>query len=113
MNAKTETAVKKACFSYVRFSSAKQAKGTSEDRQLKIAPRIAAEKGWQLNDSLNLLDLGLSAYKKQNVGSLIQGNARQESPPESPLGTKASAFRLESIPSGRLTQIGNNTVESP
>jgi hypothetical protein len=53
-----------------RKPPAKPAKGTSEDRQLEIAPRIAAEKGWQLDESLNLLDLGLSAYKKQNVGSL-------------------------------------------
>ena len=74
MNSETSTATTattaKTCFSYIRFSTTKQAKGTSEDRQLQIAPRVAAEKGWKLRDDLNLLDLGLSAYKKQNVGTL-------------------------------------------
>jgi DNA invertase Pin-like site-specific DNA recombinase len=79
---KTEAAAKeqagKQCFSYIRFSSSKQATGDSEKRQAEIAPRIAKEKGWALREDLSIADLGLSAYKKQNLGSLkaIQAAAK-------------------------------------
>ena len=58
---------KRVCFSYVRFSSSKQARGHSEARQNEIAPRVAREKGWFLDESLCMADLGLSAYKKANL----------------------------------------------
>jgi DNA invertase Pin-like site-specific DNA recombinase len=69
----------KQCFSYIRFSSSKQAAGDSQKRQTQIAPRIAAEKGWTLREDLNIADLGLSAYKKQNIGSLKAVQAAAES----------------------------------
>ena len=58
----------KTCFSYIRFSSLKQRKGNSEDRQLEIAPRVAKEKRWHLDESLSVSDLGLSAFKRANLG---------------------------------------------
>lgn len=62
---KTET--QKICFSYIRFSTKIQSKGDSERRQLEIAPRVAKEYGWTLDETLNAQDLGLSAYKKFNL----------------------------------------------
>lgn len=62
----------KECFSYIRFSSAKQAKGTSEDRQLLIAPRVAKEKGWIFREDLGIKNLGLSAYTGSNL-KIIEG----------------------------------------
>ncbi|MDB6026691.1 MAG: resolvase-like serine recombinase [Verrucomicrobiales bacterium] len=64
----TQTGQTKTCFSYIRFSSGKQAKGNSEDRQLEIAPKVARDKGWVLDESLNLADLSLSAFKEANLG---------------------------------------------
>ncbi len=66
---KTTKANLKICFSYIRFSSGKQAKGNSTDRQLEIAPRVAREKGWELDENLSIADLGLSAFNKANLGS--------------------------------------------
>jgi len=63
----TKTEAGKVCFSYIRFSTKIQSKGSSESRQLEIAPRIAKERGWILDETLNAQDLGLSAYKKFNL----------------------------------------------
>jgi len=59
----------KVCFSYIRYSSKGQGKdfgGSSVERQLEIAPRVAAEKGWTLDEALNIQSLGLSAYHGSN-----------------------------------------------
>jgi len=80
----------KTCFSYIRFSSAKQATGNSEDRQLEIAPRVAREKGWFLDESLSIADLGLSAWKKSNLG------------PKGKLGAVKEALRNGTIPKGAV-----------
>jgi len=53
----------KQCFSFIRWSSAKQSEGNSEERQLEIAPRVAAEKGWFLREDLNIKLDGVSSYK--------------------------------------------------
>lgn len=66
----TVTHSQKQCFSYVRFSSRKQANGNSQDRQLEIAPRVAKEKGWTLSEKLNAQDLGVSAFKGDNIKTL-------------------------------------------
>lgn len=65
----------KQCFSYIRFSSAKQADGTSEDRQLEVAPRVADEKEWFLREDLTVKNLGVSSYKgtnKETLEAIIQ-----------------------------------------
>jgi DNA invertase Pin-like site-specific DNA recombinase len=52
-------------YSYIRFSSAKQQKGTSLDRQLEIAKAYVNKKGLVLNPA-TYRDLGVSAFKGKN-----------------------------------------------
>lgn len=54
-------------YSYVRFSSPEQAKGDSLRRQLEQTAAYCAEHGLELDTSTSLRDLGLSAYKGDNV----------------------------------------------
>ncbi|WP_165726283.1 recombinase family protein [Pseudoalteromonas sp. SA25] len=54
-------------YSYIRFSTAEQAKGNSSDRQLDFAKKIAKDKGLTLDDSLTMRDEGLSAYHGDNI----------------------------------------------
>ncbi|NRQ12733.1 recombinase family protein [Aliiroseovarius sp. xm-v-208] len=53
-------------FSYVRFSSEAQAKGSSLARQTEAAQRWADENGYQLS-STTFRDLGVSAFKGDNT----------------------------------------------
>jgi DNA invertase Pin-like site-specific DNA recombinase len=59
-------------YSYVRFSTAKQARGDSLERQIIFRDRIVAKYGAVLDDTLTLRDLGTPAYRSQNalVGNL-------------------------------------------
>jgi DNA invertase Pin-like site-specific DNA recombinase len=54
-------------FSYVRFSSEKQRSGASLERQTDAAKKWADENGYTLDTSLNLHDLGVSAYRGANA----------------------------------------------
>ena len=54
-------------YSYIRFSTVEQEKGQSFNRQLSYAKEVAQEKGLELDDSLSMKDLGLSAYHKANI----------------------------------------------
>lgn len=54
-------------FSYRRFSSGRQAAGHSLERQTEAARRWCAERGYKLDESLALADLGVSAYSGDNV----------------------------------------------
>lgn len=49
-------------YSYIRFSTPEQIKGDSLRRQLEMSERYARENKLLLDNSLNLRDLGLSAY---------------------------------------------------
>lgn len=63
----------KKCFSYIRFSSKKQSAekgGSSVYRQLEIAPRVAKANNWELDESLNVANLGLSAYSGSNLKTI-------------------------------------------
>ncbi|CAH6863720.1 Resolvase-like:Recombinase protein [Vibrio chagasii] len=57
---------------YVRFSSAEQRKGHSLKRQIERIEAYAKDNGFTVDDSLNLKDLGLSAYTAKHIekGSL-------------------------------------------
>jgi DNA invertase Pin-like site-specific DNA recombinase len=57
--------VRPLAFSYVRFSSEAQAKGSSLARQTEAAQRWADENGYQLS-STTFRDLGVSAFKGDN-----------------------------------------------
>ncbi len=59
--------LKPLLYSYIRFSTIEQAKGQSLNRQLSFAKDVAREKGLELDDSLTMRDLGLSAYRKTNI----------------------------------------------
>jgi DNA invertase Pin-like site-specific DNA recombinase len=54
-------------YSYIRFSHAKQAEGGSLERQLSLTRAYCERRGLVLDDSLNLQDLGLSAFHSANV----------------------------------------------
>lgn len=54
-------------FSYRRFSSGRQARGTSLERQTKLAQAWCQERGYDLDESLSLSDLGVSAFKGDNA----------------------------------------------
>ena len=54
-------------FSYVRFSSTDQAKGDSYRRQTEFSKSYCERHGLLLDDSLNLKDLGVSAFRGANV----------------------------------------------
>jgi DNA invertase Pin-like site-specific DNA recombinase len=60
----------KECFSYIRFSSKKQEKGSSEDRQHETAQRVALQNGWTFRTDLNAQDLGVSASKGHNLNTI-------------------------------------------
>lgn len=54
-------------YSYVRFSTPEQIKGDSARRQLELSQKYADSNGLTLDDSLQLKDLGVSAFKSDNV----------------------------------------------
>jgi len=54
-------------YSYIRFSTIEQAKGHSLSRQLNYAKEVAEKKGLELDESLTMKDLGLSAFHKTNI----------------------------------------------
>lgn len=56
-------------YNYIRFSTAEQKKGDSLRRQADLAKAYADEKGLVLDESLTMLDLGVSAYKGTNAES--------------------------------------------
>jgi len=54
-------------YSYIRFSSVKQQKGDSVERQTRLSVDYAAKHGLELDTELNLRDLGISAYDRSNL----------------------------------------------
>jgi DNA invertase Pin-like site-specific DNA recombinase len=54
-------------YSYVRFSTAKQMLGHSLERQVSLTLSYCQRKGLELDESLTLQDLGVSAFKGDNV----------------------------------------------
>jgi DNA invertase Pin-like site-specific DNA recombinase len=54
-------------YSYVRFSTSEQLKGDSFRRQTEAAERYAKTHGHTLDRKLNMRDLGISAYRGDNV----------------------------------------------
>ena len=54
-------------YSYARFSSKEQGEGDSERRQIEAAEEFAKSKGMVLDDTLRMIDRGLSGYKGTNL----------------------------------------------
>lgn len=77
-------------YSYLRFSSAKQAAGTSAARQTDYARKWASDNGMVLDEALSMRDEGLSAYsgahvKKGALGAFLQAATAGKIPPGSVL----------------------------
>ena len=60
------TKTKSQAYSYIRFSSPQQMQGDSLQRQTEASEEYAAAHGLRLSYSLNLRDLGVSAYRGRN-----------------------------------------------
>jgi len=58
---------RRRAFSYVRFSTPQQAEGGSLKRQMDLSQTYCERKGLALDESLNLQDLGVSAFRGSNV----------------------------------------------
>jgi DNA invertase Pin-like site-specific DNA recombinase len=54
-------------YSYIRFSHPSQAEGDSLRRQTEYAAAYCGRRGWQLDTSLTLFDLGVSAFRGKNA----------------------------------------------
>jgi DNA invertase Pin-like site-specific DNA recombinase len=57
----------RVAFSYIRFSHAKQAEGGGYERQARLSLEWCRRKGARLDESLRLEDLGVSAFRGDNV----------------------------------------------
>lgn len=57
-----------AAYSYIRFSSGKQAKGDSLRRQTSLSDSLVKNNGWKLDTTLKISDLGKSAFKGELPG---------------------------------------------
>lgn len=64
---RTTEILRKVAYSYIRFSTPDQMAGDSLRRQLEGSQKAAAEHGWLLDESLNLRDLGVSAFRGKNA----------------------------------------------
>ncbi len=53
-------------YSYIRFSTKEQKKGTSFKRQVEATEQYCKEKGYKLDKKLTFYDLGLSAFNGKN-----------------------------------------------
>src|SRR6267142_865492 len=58
---------KPKAFSYIRFSTPEQGRGTSYDRQIEAAERYARENGLDLDTKMTFTDLGVSAFRGKNA----------------------------------------------
>lgn len=64
-------------YSYIRFSSAKQMKGDSIERQTKLSENYAAKHGLAIDTELNMRDLGISAFDRSNLNKGALGQFLQ------------------------------------
>jgi DNA invertase Pin-like site-specific DNA recombinase len=59
--------MKKTAISYIRFSTMQQQEGESLERQARLARDYAAKHGMDLDESLTMRDLGVSAFTGKNL----------------------------------------------
>lgn len=64
------------CYSYLRFSSPKQAAGNSKSRQLDYARRWAADNGFEFDESLTMKDEGLAAARGEVLQQIADNEAK-------------------------------------
>jgi DNA invertase Pin-like site-specific DNA recombinase len=73
MKTETKGETHRVAYSYARFSSAPQALGDSERRQIEDARKYAAENGFDLDESIGV-DRGLSGYTGENLAVGVLGS---------------------------------------
>jgi DNA invertase Pin-like site-specific DNA recombinase len=61
------TATKPTAYSYIRFSTPEQLKGDSLRRQIELSEVYAEKHGLNLDKSLSIKDLGISAFDSSNI----------------------------------------------
>ncbi len=66
------TPEKTYCYSYQRISSKQQRLGDGINRQLRESKKFCEQKGWTLDTSFNLTDIGKSAYHGHNLDDTAQ-----------------------------------------
>ena len=59
----------KTAYSYVRFSTPEQAKGDSTRRQVSAAVEYCEKNGLHLDETLQIADRGISAFRGKNAKS--------------------------------------------
>jgi DNA invertase Pin-like site-specific DNA recombinase len=74
-------------YSYIRFSSRAQADGHGLQRQTDLAEAFCKRRGWALDETLSLRDLGVSAFRGKNA---LVGN----------LGVFLAAVKRGTVPAG-------------
>ncbi|MBR1280329.1 recombinase family protein [Bradyrhizobium sp. AUGA SZCCT0283] len=67
MDAPVRTEAKTLAYSYVRFSTLAQSAGATVQRQTEKAAKYAADHGLTLDTELNMMDLGMSAFRGKNA----------------------------------------------
>lgn len=72
MRTAAESTMPRRAYSYLRISDGKQARGDGLRRQDSFAEQLCGEEGWLLDDSMRLVDRGVSAFHGLNadVGDL-------------------------------------------
>lgn len=86
--------IRPKAYSYIRFSTPKQALGDSHRRQTERAESYAASKGLELDTELKLTDLGVSAYRNKHAK-------------KGALGLFLKAVEEERVPKGSYLLIEN------
>lgn len=81
-------------YSYIRFSRPEQLKGDSLRRQMKYAEDYCVRRGHVLDDTLNLRDLGVSAFRGKNAT-------------KGALGGFLEAIKLGKVPTGSVLIVEN------
>jgi DNA invertase Pin-like site-specific DNA recombinase len=98
-------------FSYVRFSSEKQSKGASLERQTEAAKRWVEANGYILDTSLNMQDLGVSAYKGDNATTgALSGFLKAVEAAQVPTGSVLLVENLDRISRQKIRK-ARNTLE--
>ncbi len=81
---------RRRAYSYIRFSTPEQLRGDSLRRQRELSQQWCEQNGYELDDSLKLRDLGISAFKGRNategrLGAFIKAVDEKRVPPGSVL----------------------------
>jgi len=91
--------MKPKCYSYIRFSTPQQIKGSSLKRQLTLSKEYAEKHNLELDESLTIKDFGISAYAtgKESGKHRDKGN----------LGLFIDAIKAGKIPPGSFLIVEN------